>query len=249
MVIGYWCAVCRCVNNQCQFKTYFIIIKSSNDMKSSYGSKFLFIMLLSLSTLLSAQTDSVETFIDNTISLTPTTDPSKKVDGVKGRTLFKMLNNRVKTVEVNGVKNSVVDIPSILTATGNTPYAGKFVRENGSVRITCFIDKQGNKHAFEGGVQTISAGANMQVYSNGAGNYTIEGNDSQILSFNPTTKLLSIQRGGSLALPFANQISLDSLRTQRITDSILFSDSRYSDSIRIGKGLCTFWWIGSLCSV
>jgi hypothetical protein len=68
-------------------------------MKSSYGPKFLFIILLSLSTLVSAQTDSVETYIDNTISLTPTTDPSKKVDGIKGRTLFKMLNNRIRRVE------------------------------------------------------------------------------------------------------------------------------------------------------
>jgi hypothetical protein len=83
-------------------------------MKPSYGTKFLFLMLLSLSTLLSAQTDSVETFIDNTISLTPTNDPAKKVDGIKGRTLFKMLNNRIKKIEqgsvINGSKSYGVEL-------------------------------------------------------------------------------------------------------------------------------------------
>ena len=60
--------------------------------------------------------------------------------------LFRKADNKMKWIEENAAKNTVVSISSILFATGNTPYAGKFVRENGGSVITCFIDKIGVKH-------------------------------------------------------------------------------------------------------
>ena len=95
----------------------------------------------------SAQTlDSVDVAIDANIPLIPTTDPTKKLDGPRARGLFKMFNNRTKTVESNTIKNTVVDVLYTVAQTGNTALTGRFVRENGNTLITCFVDKQGTKH-------------------------------------------------------------------------------------------------------
>ncbi len=74
------------------------------------------------------------------------TDTTVKISADAPLDLFRKADNKTRFVEANAAKSTVVDIQSILTTTGNTPYAGKFVRENGGTMITCFIDKQGVRH-------------------------------------------------------------------------------------------------------
>ncbi len=100
---------------------------------------FLSFLLFSVSVF--AQ-DTIATKIDAIVHRRTSTDT---ITPEKLNSVLKSLNYQAITINANSAKNTVVTIGSTLFSTGNTPYAGQFVKENGSSTITCFIDKDGNR--------------------------------------------------------------------------------------------------------
>lgn len=149
---------------------------------------------------------------------------------VMHRELAAMLTNKMNATKAvlnqkpDDIK--IVEVVGILPNSGNMDYKNYFAKESSGSQITAFVDSAGVRHAIRGGgVQTIAAGARATAYNDGLGNYVIDAIDGQFLSFNSTTKTLSLQRSPSVVLPFVSQGSIDSVKAKATADSALLANN------------------------